>query len=118
MNTTYIKGVEAENKALEFLNAKGMILINKRLKTPHGEIDLLMQDQETIVAVEVKFRKKLLDASYSLSATQMKRIQNALTWWISREERFSQCTPMQRFDVVLLYSNNKITYFKNAWLVD
>ncbi len=51
------RGTEAEDRAADFLIQKGMRLIDRHVSSRYGEIDLLMQDGETIVAVEVKARR-------------------------------------------------------------
>lgn len=118
MVTSYIQGINAEARALNFLESKNFKCLGKRLLTPYGEIDLLMQDNECIVAVEVKYRKNLVEASYALQPKQQARIQNALQWWISQHEYFCNHTPMQRFDVVLVCPGKDIKYYSNAWLAD
>lgn len=50
-------GTQAEQQAADFLVAKGLTLIDRHVTSRYGEIDLLMQDGETIVAVEVKARQ-------------------------------------------------------------
>ena len=114
--TSYVRGLHAEARALKYLESLGMTCITKRFKTPYGEIDLLMKDEETIVAVEVKYRKTLDEAAYSIRLTQQKRIQQALAWWISKHQDYSQHPPFQRFDVVLVCPGNDIKYYKNAWI--
>lgn len=50
-------GTQAEQQAADFLLLKGMTIIDRHLTSRYGEIDLLMQDGDTIVAVEVKARR-------------------------------------------------------------
>lgn len=116
--TNYEKGLLNEKKALDFLEQKGFKLIKNRAKTPYGEIDLLMQDDQTIVAIEVKYRKNIEDAAYSILPKQKLRIQNALLWLIANDVNFHKQTPMQRFDVVLICSKNEIRHYSNAWFAD
>ncbi len=114
--SSYIQGIHAEARALKYLENLSMLCISKRFKTPYGEIDLLMKDDETIVAVEVKYRKTLDQAAYSIRPNQQKRIQHALQWWISKHKDYSQHPPFQRFDVVLVCPGNDIKYYRNAWI--
>lgn len=114
--STYVRGLHAEARALKYLENLGMVCISKRLKTPYGEIDLLMKDVEIIVAVEVKYRKTIEEAAYSIRPNQQKRIQQALAWWISKHQEYSKHPPFQRFDVVLVCPGNNIQYYKNAWI--
>lgn len=114
-STSYSQGVMSENTALKYLQQQGMICLAKRFKTPYGEIDLLMQDEQTIVAVEVKYRKSLTQAAYSIRLKQQLRIQQALEFWISQHKDYSIKPPFQRFDVVLVCPPEIISYYKNAW---
>lgn len=116
--TSYIRGIHAEARALKHLESLDMECIAKRLKTPFGEIDLLMKQGETIVAVEVKYRKTMNQAAHSIMPNQQKRIQHALQWWISQHDQYSKYTPFQRFDVVLVSPGNDIKYYKNAWITE
>ena len=50
-------GTEAEDRAAEFLIAKGMTLVTRRYTVLQGEIDLVALDEDEIVFVEVKFRQ-------------------------------------------------------------
>lgn len=50
-------GTLAEQQAADFLLLKGMTVIDRHVTSRYGEIDLLMQDGSTIVAVEVKARR-------------------------------------------------------------
>jgi putative endonuclease len=54
MNTL---GNEAEKVALNYLLQQGLRLISKNYQTKFGEIDLIMQDDKSIVFIEVRFRK-------------------------------------------------------------
>jgi putative endonuclease len=45
-----------EAAAAQFLASRGYAPLEKNVRTPYGEIDLVMQDGETLVFVEVKAR--------------------------------------------------------------
>ena len=49
-------GLMGEWKAERFLKKQGMRVLRRRYQTPHGEIDLILQDGEIIVFAEVKYR--------------------------------------------------------------
>ena len=53
-------GQNAELLALQFLQSRGLKLIEKNFSSRHGEIDLIMSDKEGLVFVEVRFRKNTL----------------------------------------------------------
>ncbi|MES2252430.1 MAG: YraN family protein [Pseudomonadota bacterium] len=117
MKTTFERGIRAEESALLYLERKGYTVIASRYKTPHGEIDLLMQDGDTIVAVEVKYRKHEIDSFECLTTRQQKRIENSLLHYLS-ENNINESgahSSLLRFDVVLLSAGKQITHIENAW---
>jgi len=52
-------GIWGERRAYEFLEQKGMILIERNFRVREGEIDLVMEDAGNLVFVEVKTRSSL-----------------------------------------------------------
>ncbi|MCR4876189.1 MAG: YraN family protein [Clostridiales bacterium] len=56
MKATYETGVQGEEMACRFLTGKGMKCLETRYREKIGEIDLIMEDGETLVFVEVKAR--------------------------------------------------------------
>lgn len=51
------RGHSAEQTACDFLLGRGFTLVERNYRTPHGEIDLIMDDAGTLVFVEVRFRR-------------------------------------------------------------
>ena len=109
------KGRWAEERAESFLKAKGYHLLASRYKCKQGEIDLIMADLETLVAVEVKYRRQFQDGAESLSLRQKQRIQNAVCYYLSQDANLSFKYPFIRFDVVLLCQTQKPFHIINAW---
>lgn len=52
-------GQWGENIALRFLRARGFVLLERNVRTPYGEIDLVTADGQELVFVEVKTRRNL-----------------------------------------------------------
>jgi putative endonuclease len=50
-------GREAEDRAADFLIANGYTILTRRYTTPFGELDIVALDGETLVFVEVKYRR-------------------------------------------------------------
>ena len=50
-------GQHAESLACRHLETQGLTLIQQNFFTPLGEIDLIMQDQDSLVFVEVRYRR-------------------------------------------------------------
>jgi putative endonuclease len=51
------RGAAAEDRAAEFLIAQGLRILERHVTSRFGEIDILAEDGEVIVAVEVKARR-------------------------------------------------------------
>ncbi|WP_258933315.1 YraN family protein [Nesterenkonia pannonica] len=50
-------GWDGEQLAADFLEAKGHRVVERRWRTPTGELDLVTLDEGTLVGVEVKTRR-------------------------------------------------------------
>lgn len=74
----------AEHIAAIWLMAKGYRLIGRRLKTPGGEIDLLLRRRDALVFVEVKARATLDMGVAALHRAQARRCQAAARWLAAR----------------------------------
>jgi len=67
------KGGEFEEKAAEYLRGQGLVVLEKNYQTKLGEIDLICKDGDTIVFVEVKYRKTN-DYGEGMEAVDVKKI--------------------------------------------
>lgn len=74
----------AEHVAAIWLIAKGYRLLGRRLKTPGGEIDLLLRRRDALVFVEVKARPTLDTGVAALHPAQARRCQAAARWLATR----------------------------------
>ena len=52
-------GRMGEGMAADYLIARGLLILDKNVRTPYGEIDLVAGDGEEVVFVEVKTRTNL-----------------------------------------------------------
>ncbi len=71
----------------------------RRLRTPVGEIDLLVRRRRLVVAVEVKYRASRDIAAWSITARNRRRIVDATRWWLASEAAGTDYAI--RFDAVL-----------------
>ena len=110
------KGNEAEDQACQFLIQKGLILIQRNFATKLGEVDLIMQDDDVLVFIEVRYRKNRDFGGAALSVTPKKQkriIKAALAYQQKNAPQASM-----RFDVVAIEgegSNKKIDWIDNAF---
>ena len=102
--TTRERGNTAEDKALAFLQAAGLQLLERNYRTPGrggGEIDLVMRERGgTLVFVEVRSRASQAfgGAGASISAGKQQRVVFAARHYLVRLASPRPC----RFDVVLV----------------
>jgi len=78
-----------------------------------GELDLIMDDNNTLVIVEVRFRKNNNYGSAAESVTKTKQNRIILTTQTFISERNVKC-PI-RFDVIAISGNGNIDWIKNAF---
>ena len=97
----------AETIAKRHLLLQGYALLAENYSIRGGEIDLIMQDRETIVFVEVRQRAKDTHgtAAESITSYKIQRLQKtALSFLI---ERYQRDDVLVRFDAVLILGNEK-----------
>ena len=114
--TTKQKGDAAEDRALRYLQAQGLQLVQRNYRTPGrggGEIDLILRDQDaTLVFVEVRQRGNLSHggALASVSWAKRRRIVFAARYFLMRWTKQPPC----RFDVVAVEAET-LHWFKAAF---
>lgn len=111
-----ISGDQAENAACEYLQSQGLRLIERNFLCKRGEIDLIMQQADTTVFVEVRYRRNNHFGSGAESVDWRKQEKLLAT-----AEHYLQSHPKAakaacRFDVVALTTQNQQS--KIDWIVD
>ncbi|MGE0847601.1 MAG: YraN family protein, partial [Flavobacteriaceae bacterium] len=86
------RGRSAEIAALLLLAAKGWLPLARRVKTPVGEIDLVVRRARTLAFVEVMRRANAADALASVTHRQRARILRAAEWWLARNPSYGGYT--------------------------
>jgi putative endonuclease len=116
MNNT---GKQAEELASQYLQKQNLTLITQNYHCRRGEIDLIMQDQQTLVFVEVRYRKNARFGSALESIDyrkQTKIITTAEHYLLQSEDDYFD----YRFDVIAIMPTHhsdeaEITWIKNAF---
>ena len=93
-------GVSAESRAAAFLMAKGYRILEKRFRTPYGEIDIVARRRNLVAFIEVKARASLEEAAYAVTARQQVRIVAAAQAWLMAHPEHADFD--LRFDAVLI----------------
>ena len=112
------KGKAGEELAVAFLKNIGHRICKTNYQKASGEIDLLTQEGDTLVFVEVKYRKNL-DYGFpreAVNRTKQKRIAKTALWYI-KEQQLDDVNI--RFDVIEIYycsdGEQVINHFENAF---
>lgn len=110
----YESGLSGEALAEQYLCRKGMRAIAHRYRGADGEIDLIMEEGETIVFVEVKARPKGQAGSGFMAVTPAKqrRMSHAAMCFLLEREWLER--PV-RFDVVEI-TRDGILHIPNAFM--
>lgn len=69
----------AEDQTATFLESKGFRILSRNFRTRFGEIDLVADDADTLVFVEVKYRRdeSFSSAEEALTAAKRKKLHKA-----------------------------------------
>lgn len=111
-------GEQAESQALEYLQSRGLTLIERNHRCRCGEVDLLMFTGKTAVVVEVRHRSSPTHGGAADSVTPRKQTRVsrcAMLWWVRTGQR--QFTHL-RFDVVALGTEHPPHWIQNAWQIN
>lgn len=98
--TAYAKGVMGENAACDYLIQKGMQLLQRRYRSPYGEIDLILLHHSVLVFTEVKARETLgrMDAQYAVTPAKQRRLIQTARCYLGEHPEYTSC--VIRFDVI------------------
>lgn len=105
LSTTKETGDSAERIAERFLIKRGLTLVARNYLCRFGEIDLVMQERETLVFIEVRLRRKHKGNDFggpaaSITPVKQARIIAAALHYLSGMKQLPPC----RFDAVLMNS--------------
>jgi putative endonuclease len=106
-------GHRGEWLAAMFLQCQLYRIVERRFKTPVGEIDLIAERFGTTVFVEVKARGRTESVAEALSKVNRRRLVRAAGYYLSRHPKLA-ATPL-RFDVIFLAPKTWPRHLRNAF---
>ncbi len=120
--TTRKIGQINEELACQYLSQQGLRYLTQNFHSRQGEIDLIMQEHDTLVFIEVKYRKNTNfgGAIAAVPYKKQQKIRQTATFYLQRHGLNAYNTPC-RFDVLALQGNfdnhttPQITWLKNAF---
>jgi len=108
-------GVLAEQLAAQYLQQQGLKLLQTNYSCRFGEIDLILQDGESLVFAEVRMRSSAAfgGAAASIDARKQAKLLKTAQFYLSELKRIPPC----RFDAVLMQASDlqQIEWIKNAF---
>ena len=110
------QGIQAEQQAHDYLKQQGLALVEKNYRCRRGEIDLIMKTADTLVFIEVRFRKNnnFGGAKESITPAKQQKLQ------ATAQHYMQQYNPNvnARFDVIAITGegkNQQLEWIKNAF---
>ncbi len=116
LNSPRQRGNQFEALAQNYLSRQGLQPLESNFLVKSGELDLIMRDKQTIVFVEVRYRRNQNfghAAETVTPAKQRKLLRAANVWLQSKGLSVHSCD--FRFDVVAIHEHGQqIDWIKNA----
>ena len=111
-------GASAEKSARNFPKNKNLKLVQKNYRTPYGEIDVIMQDQASLVFVEVRFRRTVAfgTPAETVNRQKQRKLRASAAHFLQQYQKFSNFPC--RFDIVALTGDPEtgtIDWIQNAF---
>lgn len=107
------RGRSSETLAALALRLKGYRILEKRMRTPLGEIDLVVRKKDLIAFVEVKRRQDLQSAVDAVTFYAQRRITGAADLWLARRADAARLS--LRFDIVAVLPRRWPVHVKDAF---
>ncbi|MBK1692705.1 YraN family protein [Ectothiorhodospira mobilis] len=107
------QGDRAEARARAHLESRGLRLLTAQYRCKAGEIDLVMEDQGTLVFVEVRQRRsaRFGGALASIDTRKQRRILAAAAHYLQAHGQGRSA----RLDVVVIEADDRIQWIPNAF---
>jgi len=107
------RGRKGEWLAALYLRSKGYRILDRRVRTPMGEVDLIAKRGQLVVFIEVKHRKTLDLAVESVTHRAWLRIDRAAEFWMARHPALAGWG--WRFDIVAVAPRQMPRHVPDAW---
>ena len=105
-------GRAAETIAADFLRGKGWTILDRRVRTPAGEVDIVMRRPGLVAFVEVKSRKDQAALDLALDRRRLLRVAAAAEMLIPRYARPGDDI---RIDAVLIAPGRLPRHLEHVW---
>lgn len=111
-------GTWGEDRAAAHLGSLGYEVLERNVRFPQGELDIIAQDGKTLVFVEVKAFERLpegSDPAENVHRRKQRQIGRLAALYLTRFKREPEC----RFDVVTVVREPslKLTHYPGAFIL-
>lgn len=106
-------GAAAEDAAAREYKSRGGRIRARRMRTPEGELDLVIEQAGMLVFVEVKRRAAELSDS-PVGERQWQRLEKAALHYMMHVQNETGVQPFCRFDVALAGPDGRVRIIENA----
>ena len=106
------EGRRGETYAAAWLERRGWTVLDRRVKTKAGEVDLVVRRPGLVAFVEVKVRRAVADLDHAIDEVRLARVAAAAELLA---ERFVEAGDDLRVDVLLLAPGALPRHIENAW---
>ncbi len=81
-----IIGQQAEDYACAYLQQQGLKLITRNFRCLSGELDLVMREQDTLVFIEVRYRKNFAFGGpfASITPSKQRKLRQSIAYYLQR----------------------------------
>lgn len=107
------RGRQGERRAALWLQLKGWTVLDRRRKTPLGEIDLIVRKGKLIAFVEVKWRNSAAELDFAIDEYRLRRVAAAAE---AVAHLYATNGEDVRIDVLLLAPGSLPRHIENAWM--
>ncbi len=106
-------GRRGERLAGWYLRLKGWSILDRRVRTPAGEVDLVAKRGTLIAFVEVKTRSTAAELDFAIDERRLARVAAAAEYLMPRYAKGGEDI---RIDVLLLAPGTRPRHIENAWI--
>ncbi|ONF94905.1 YraN family protein [Sphingomonas jeddahensis] len=111
--TAEAAGRRGERLAAWWLRLKGWSILDRRIRTPAGEVDLVAKRGALIAFVEVKTRASAAELDFAIDQRRLARVAAAAEYLMPRYATNGEDI---RVDVILLAPGTRPRHIENAWI--
>jgi putative endonuclease len=106
-------GRRGERIAGWWLRLKGWHILDRRVRTPAGEVDLVARKGNLIAFVEVKTRATAAELDYAIDEYRLRRVAAAAEYLMPK---YAGPQDDIRVDVILIAPRTLPRHIENAWM--